>query len=127
MPEQSKEARILITIEILRINPKLSIQKAAKIYDVPESTLYTRMNGTVFRAEFWPPNQLLGELKKKVLLEYIIDLDNQEFSPKLESVEDMANHILVSREKQCVGKLWAHRFVQRNPELKTHFPHFYNF
>jgi len=49
-------------------------------------------------------NQLLNELKEKVLLEYIIDLDSREFSPKLEAVKDMVNHIFASQSQQHVGK-----------------------
>jgi len=39
----------------------------------------------------------------------------------------MANHILVSRKQQRVGKLWAHRFIKCNPELKTRFSRFYDY
>jgi hypothetical protein len=39
-------------------------------------------------------------------------------------VEDIANHIF---KKRPVGKLWAHRFVKRNPELKTCFSRSYDF
>jgi helix-turn-helix, Psq domain/Tc5 transposase DNA-binding domain len=127
MPEQSKEARILIAIEALRIDPKLSVRKAATIYDVPETTLHNRMNGAAFKAETWSQKRLLNELEEKVLLKHIMDLDNRGFSPKLGGVEDMANYILASQKKQPVGKLWAHRFVQRNPELKTRFSRSYNF
>jgi helix-turn-helix, Psq domain/Tc5 transposase DNA-binding domain len=127
MPEQSKEAKILLAIEALRVNPKLKVRKAANIYDVPGTTLRSRMAGTTSRAETQSKNRLLDELEEKVLLQYILDLDNRGFSPKLEAVEDIANHILASRKKQPVGKLWAHRFVQRNPELKTRFSRSYDF
>ena len=39
----------------------------------------------------------------------------------------MANYILASYRERCVGKLWAHRFVKRTPELKTHFSRSYDF
>ena len=39
----------------------------------------------------------------------------------------MANHILESRGRGRVGKIWAHRFVQRRPELKTLFNRAYDF
>jgi len=56
MPKQSKEARVLMAIEALRSNPKLSVRKAAAIYDVPPTTLRDRMNGTTFKAEIRPQN-----------------------------------------------------------------------
>ena len=105
MPEQSKEARILIATEALRSNPKLSVCKAAKTYDVPESTLYNRMNGATYRAEIRSKNRLLDELEEKVLLQHILDLDTRGFSSKIEGIKDIANYILVSYEKRPVSKL----------------------
>jgi len=39
----------------------------------------------------------------------------------------MANHLLATRDQRRVGKLWAHRFVKRVPELKTNFSRSYDF
>ena len=39
----------------------------------------------------------------------------------------MANYLLETRRAKRVGKLWAHRFVQRRPELKTRFNRVYDF
>ena len=85
-----------MAIKALETDQKLNPNKVAKIYDVPETTLRNRMSGTPSKAETQPKNRLLDELEEKVLLEHIIDLDNRGFSPKLEAVEDMANHILAS-------------------------------
>jgi hypothetical protein len=68
-----------------------------------------------------PANNKLTELKDIVLLPCILDQDLRGFAPRLASVEDMANYLLKSRGGKRVGKLWAHRFVQRRPELKTRF------
>lgn len=54
-------------------------------------------------------------------------MDTRGFAPRLAGVEDMANYILESRGAKRVGKLWAHRFVQRRPELKTRFTRVYDF
>jgi len=69
----------------------------------------------------------LNVLEENVLLKYIIDLDDRGFSPKVEVVEDIANHILASHKQQHVSKLWAHRFIKRNPELKTCFSCSYDY
>jgi RecB family endonuclease NucS len=42
-------------------------------------------------------------------------------------VEDIANNLLKTRGAKPVGKLWAHRFIQRRPELKTRFNRVYDF
>ncbi|EAQ88886.1 hypothetical protein CHGG_05505 [Chaetomium globosum CBS 148.51] len=39
--------------------------------------------------------------------------------PTLRGVEDMANHLLRERDAPPVGKLWAHNFVKRQPQLRT--------
>ncbi|EDN98948.1 hypothetical protein SS1G_13807 [Sclerotinia sclerotiorum 1980 UF-70] len=69
----------------------------------------------------------ITELEEKVLLQYIIDMDDRGFAPKLSGVEDMANYILQSRGAKKVGKLWAHRFVKRHTELKMRFNRVYDF
>jgi RecB family endonuclease NucS len=39
----------------------------------------------------------------------------------------MANYLRKTRRAKPVGKLWAHRFIQRRPKLKTRFNRVYNF
>ena len=62
-----------------------------------------------------------------MIIRYILDLDSRGFTPRLASVKDIANYILESRGADRVGKRWAHRFVQRQLELKTLFNRVYNF
>jgi hypothetical protein len=62
-----------------------------------------------------------------VIVRYILDLDTRGFAPRLAGVEDIANYILESRGGMRVRKLWAHRFVQCQPRLKTCFNCVYDF
>ena len=39
----------------------------------------------------------------------------------------MANQLLCIRNAPPVGKLWAHNFVQRQPELRTHYARKYDY
>jgi len=127
MEIQTQEARIILAIEAIRTSKKLSRRSAAKIYKVPETTLRHRMTGLTARNETRPNRQKLSELEEGVLIRYILDLDSRGFAPRLAGVEDMANYILESRGGDRVGKLWAYRFVQRRPELKTRFNRVYDF
>ena len=111
MEIQTQEARIILAIEAIRSSKKLSCRSAAKIYKVPETTLRYRMAGLTARPETRPNRQKLSELEEGVIIRYILDLDTRGFAPRLASVEDMANYILESRGADCIGKLWAHRFV----------------
>jgi Tc5 transposase DNA-binding domain len=69
----------------------------------------------------------LTKLEEEVIVQYILDMDERGFAPRLAGVEDIANYILESRRAQRVGKLWAYRFVQRYLELKTRLNRVYDF
>jgi hypothetical protein len=123
----TQEARIILAIEAIRSPKRLSRAKAAKIYNILYSTLTDRINGRTPRQELRPLMQKLTELEEEVILRNILELDARGFAPRLAGVEDMANYILESRGGKRVGKLWAHRFVQRQPALKTRFNRVYDF
>ena len=127
MATQSKEARIILAIEAIGSSKKISMRRAAQLYNVPYSTLRSRMMGATPAKEFRPKSHNLDAIEESVLVRYILDLDDRGFPPRLEDVEDMANYILASRGKRRVGKLWSHRFVERTPELKTRFSRSYDF
>lgn len=127
MSVQTQEARIILAIEAIRTTKKLSRLCAARIYNVPYSILTDRMNGRTVRAELRPPTTKLTQLEEESLSLYILDLDSRGFAPRLADVEDMANYLLETRRGKRVGKLWAHRFVRRRPELKTRFNRVYDF
>jgi transcriptional regulator with XRE-family HTH domain len=124
---QTQEARIILAIEAIRTSKKLSRRKAAKIYEVPESTLRDRINGRTTVPERRPAAQNLTELEEGVIVNHILDRDSRGFSPRQADVEDMANYLRKCRRAKPVGKLWAHRFIQRRPELKTRFNRVYDF
>ena len=127
MSVQTQEACIIMAMEAIRTSKKISCRAAAKLYNVPETTLRARMTGRTSCLESRPAVQLLTELEEEVLVRHIFDMDERGFAPWLTGVEDMANYILESRGARRVGKLWAHRFVQRRPELKTRFNRVYDF
>jgi hypothetical protein len=115
MEIQTQEARIILAIEAIRTSKSLSRRKAAKIYNVPESTLRDRMTGRTPLNERRPAVHKLTKLEEEVIVQKILEMDSRGFAPRLASVEDMANFILESRGGRRVRKLWAHRFVQRRP------------
>jgi hypothetical protein len=127
MEVHTQEARILLAIEAIRSSRKISRRSAVKIYQVPYTTLSERMAGISPRTETRPNCSKLSRLEEEVIIQRILDLDSRGFAPRLASVEDMANYILESRGGKRVGKLWAHRFVQRQPDLKTRFNRVYDF
>lgn len=127
MQIQTQEARIILAMEAIQSSKKLSRRAAAKLYNIPETTLRARITGRPSRLETRPKVQLLTELEEVVIVRYILDMDERGFAPRVAGVEDMANYILESRGARHVGKLWAYRFIQRRPELKTRFNRVYDF
>jgi transposase len=105
MQIQTNEARIIIAIEAIRTSKNLSCRAAAKIYQVPESTLRDRINGRAPISERRLGASKLTELEEDVIVQNILDMDTRGFAPQLTSVEDMANLILQTRGGQRVRKL----------------------
>jgi hypothetical protein len=64
MSVQTQEVRIILAIEAIRTSKKLSRRKAVKIYEVPESILYPRINGSAPLSERRPAAQNLTELEE---------------------------------------------------------------
>jgi hypothetical protein len=124
---QTHEARIILAIEAIRTSKILSRRKAAEIYNIPESTLRLRMNSATPLPERRPAVQKLTEMEEEIIVLHIFDRDSRGFSPRLAEVEDITNYLLEARGGEHVGKLWAHRFVARRPELKTRFNRVYDF
>jgi hypothetical protein len=69
----------------------------------------------------------MTDLEETVLVEHILDLDSKGFPPRLCVVEDMANRILVTRNRGCVGQRWAGNFVWRQLDLRTRFQQKYDY
>ncbi|KAJ3550687.1 hypothetical protein NPX13_g11465 [Xylaria arbuscula] len=99
------ESQLLLAIQAIEKDPKLSIRAAHRIYAIPYTTLYDRIHG----------------------LQYILDLDARAFPPRLAGVEDMANRLLRDRDAPPVAKRWASNFVKRQPELRTRFDRKYDY
>ena len=101
----TQESRIILAIEAIRTCKKMSQRRAAKLYNVPRTSLANRIAGRTPRPETKPNRAKLSELEEGVIVRYILDLDYRGFAPRLSGVEDMANYILDSRGARRVGKL----------------------
>jgi hypothetical protein len=83
MQVQTQEVRIIIAIEAIQISRrKLSRRKAAEIYEIPEPTLRTQINGRPSRSNIRANSHKLIELEERVIINYILDRDSRGFSPR---------------------------------------------
>jgi predicted transcriptional regulator len=88
MSSLSNEANIISAIQAIKNNPQLSVQRVAADYNVPRSTLQTRLNGVPFRRDTIANSRTIAELKKQTIIEYVLDLDSQGFSPAIADIEN---------------------------------------
>nr|AKC01510.1 transposase [Fusarium oxysporum f. sp. lycopersici] len=121
MSDLNIEARILLALRALQNDPKLSLRRAAGIYQVRYWTLHRRKKGILSTRDSIPKSRKLSDLEEQIIVQFILDLDSRGFPPRLRCVEEMANRLLADREMPPVGKRWASNFVKRHKDLKTHF------
>ena len=98
MESNSQESRVILALQALKNDPRLTTRRAAKIYCVPRTTLRDRYSGRQSRRDIQPKTQKLTDLEESVIVQYILDL-----APRLYGVEDMANRLLAERNAGRVG------------------------
>ena len=104
---------MILALEAIQSNKKLSLRAAAKLYNVPETTLRHRRNGMPTRRDSPANSKKLTQSKEEAIVKYILDLVKRAFPLRLCSIEDIANQLLCVRDKPPIGKLWAYNFVKR--------------
>ncbi len=127
MASLSYEARVILALEAIRKDQKLSIRAAAKTYDVSDRTLRRRRDGHLARRDTSPKSRKLTKSEEEAIVQYILELGTRSFPPRLCDVEDMANQLLRVRDASPVGVNWSSNFVKRRPELRTRYCRKYDY
>jgi hypothetical protein len=104
MHDSFPENRILLATNAIRSTPRLSIRRAAEIYNVPKSTIADRMKGQTAKADSYHGRSNLTKIEEEVIVQYVLDRDSRGFSPRISDVGDMANLLLRKRGARHVGK-----------------------
>jgi hypothetical protein len=128
MGKKVDETRILLAIQATHSPRKLSIRRAAHVYEVDHSRLARRIHGHQPRAGRRDKQRSLTLIGEEELIRYVINRDTRGFGPLIEEdVRDMANLFRVMRRAPPVGKYWPYRFVQTEPKLKMRFSRAYDY
>jgi hypothetical protein len=127
MPQKNDEAQVILALQAMQNNPKLSARAAGKVYSVDHQKLSRRRHGMQSRCDIPANSRKLTNLEESVLVQYILDLAAKGFPPRLSVVGDMANRLLASRDAPPVGTRWASSFINRRPELQTRFQRKYDY
>ncbi|CEO59608.1 hypothetical protein PMG11_04280 [Penicillium brasilianum] len=104
----NQEGRILLALSDIKDGRIKSIRAAAKLYDIPRSTLQTQDS----------------------LTEWIISMDSRGAAPRPSTVREMANILLAARGTTpplTVGVNWASTFVNRRDKLQSRYSKRYDY
>ena len=125
-----QEGRVLLAISSLRKKEITNIREAARLYDVPRTTLQRRLNGSTNRAEKQANGLKLTKEEEESLVQWILSMDQHGAAPRLSHIQDMANILLSNRglsNIQPIGQNWVYKFIKRHDQLKTKFSRRYNY
>ena len=120
----SKESRMQMAISAWKEKKTRSILEAASIFQVPESTLRTRLAGIKPRLETRANGHKLTEIEEKSLIKQILDADKRGFPIRPEFLRGMAEILLRERlhdSKATLGINWASTFIKRHSEVRTQY------
>jgi len=125
-----QEGRILLAVQAIQKQEFTSLRGAARCFNVPESTLRTRLRGTKNRAETRANGYKLTEIEEESLLKWVLSMDSRGGAPRHSTVREMANLLLASRGSTpvlSVGKNWVTEFVKRHSDLSSRFSRRYDY
>ena len=125
-----QEGRILLAIQAIQKQEIRAVRAAARAFNVPESTLRTRLKGTTNRAETRANSHKLTEIEEESLKKWILSMDSRGAPPRPSIVRRMANLLLAARgsiPSISVGQNWVTNFVKRHLMLSSRFSRRYNY
>jgi hypothetical protein len=97
MTAVTNERQINLALQAIQKDRNLSARAASTIYRCSYVTLSRRLKGTQSRGDSIPKLRNLTSLEEITIVQYILDLDTRSYSPRLSSVEDIANRLLAER------------------------------
>ena len=134
MPPKSRnsieqEGRVLLAISAIKKDEVRNIREAARVYNVPRTTLQRRLNGHTFRPEQRANSHKLTPNEEESLVRWILSLDQRGAAPRPAHIQEMADILLSKRGDPTittVGDKWVYNFVKRHDQLKSRFSRRYN-
>ena len=116
-----KEGRITLAVSAIQKNQISSGNKAAKIYNVPQSTLNDRQNGRLPRLESRSKFRLLLDFEEETLISWIYNMERRGFPSHIINIRRIAQTLLTCRgassPPSTIGKNWIYRWIKRHPEV----------
>ena len=125
-----QEGRILLAIQAYKNREISSIRETARRFNIPNSTLATRLHGIQNHAISRVSLQKLTQIEEESLKKWILSMDLRGAAPRPSMVREMADLLLQKRGTTpvlSVGQNWVTKFVKRRPLLSSRFSKRYNY
>jgi hypothetical protein len=112
------EGRILLALQAYQLGQFPSLRAAARVYDVPQTTLARRHKGTPSKADSVSPHLKLTQVEEAMLVQWILSMDTRGISPTQALVKEMAElllaeHVqLASAAQPKIGQRWVYQFIK---------------
>jgi hypothetical protein len=126
----NQEGKILLALRDIKNGRINSLRAAAKLYEIPLTTLHSRATGQTSRVDKRPTGHKLTQLEEDSLTSWILSMDSRGAAPRPSTVREMANILLAARGDDppaTVGKNWPSSFVNRRDELRSTFSRRYDY
>jgi hypothetical protein len=105
-----------------------SINAAAEAFDVPPSTLHTRIHGVKPKRGSIAKNRLLKPTEEEVLEQWILSMDRRGMPPRIATVRQMAGLLASQYGRQItVGVNWPRTFIDCYDTLKSKYNQKYDY
>ena len=101
----NKKAYLLLIIKTIKNNKKLNRRKASQLYNIPYTTLIYKINNLILYIEIQTNRYKLIELKKEIIIQYILNIDSKDFPSKYKGIKNIINYILKSKNTKNIKKL----------------------
>jgi phytoene/squalene synthetase len=75
MSQFNNESNILLALQAIQNDPRISLRRAASIYQVHHWTLYRRQKGILSQRDTIPKSRKLSNLEEQIIIQFILDLD----------------------------------------------------
>lgn len=123
--ELDQEALICLALKALKLDPELSIRKAALRHGIPPSTLYNRkVLGRQSYRQAHAGQQKLTPVQEAYLVKYVKNLEDSGMPAGRELLQAQAQRIYRRHGNLngVLGDTWVDRFLKRHPNLQVRRP-----
>lgn len=116
----TSEDRIQHAIRAIQADPRLSIRKAANLFNAPYSTLQARISGRRPAQEVQQAQQRLSIHEEAAIEKCVITMTSWGWPMTIKYLESLARNLLIAKgDYQPLGQNWYKNFLARHPGLKT--------